>query len=135
MKSNMFAFYLTSSGDDSDLTLGYYDKTKFKGDLSWNDVQYKYMYGVKLDDLKVNGESTGICKTKDCLITFDSGTSLMSIPGFAGESLAQQNIPTFDNTSKCKNAKQYGDLTFVIGDKDYTLENDEWMFPEKNGSQ
>ena len=104
MKSNMFAFYL-SSGDDSDLTLGYYDKSRFKGDLSWNDVQYKYMYGVKLDDLKVNDKSTEICKEKDCLITFDSGTSLMSIPSFAGEALAQENIPTFDTTSKCKNAK------------------------------
>ena len=63
------------------------------------------MYGVKLDDLKVNDKSTEICKEKDCLITFDSGTSLMSIPSFAGEALAQENIPTFDTTSKCKNAK------------------------------
>merc|ERR1712185_173103 len=42
------------------------------------------MYGVKLDDLKVNGKSTGVCETgKECLITFDSGTSLMSVPSFA----------------------------------------------------
>lgn len=30
----------------SDLTLGYYDKEKFKGEMHWNDVKYKYMYGV-----------------------------------------------------------------------------------------
>ena len=61
MKSNMFAFYLTKGGDDSDLTLGYYDKTKFKGDLHWNDIKFKYMFGVQLDDVKVNGKSTGVC--------------------------------------------------------------------------
>jgi hypothetical protein len=47
----MFAFYLTSKqaenqGLKSDLTLGYYDKEKFKGDLHWNPVKYKYMYAV-----------------------------------------------------------------------------------------
>jgi len=65
MKSNMFAFYLTNKGgEDSDLTLGYYDKTKFQGELHWNDVAYKYMYGVQLDDLKVDGKSTGVCEGK-----------------------------------------------------------------------
>ena len=96
MKSNIFAFYLTK-GDGSDLTLGYYDKSRFQGDLHWNDVKYKYMYGVQLDDLKVNGKSTGVCSDgKDCLITFDSGTSLMSIPTFASDTFGEQNIPTFD---------------------------------------
>ena len=41
MKSNMFAFYLTNKGgEDSDLTLGYYDKSKIQGDLHWNDVKF-----------------------------------------------------------------------------------------------
>jgi hypothetical protein len=58
------------------------------GDVAWNDVQFKYMYGVKLDDIKVNGMSTGVCETsKGCLITFDSGTSLMSVPSFAEDIL------------------------------------------------
>jgi hypothetical protein len=60
------ASYLTSRQDEmagmkSDLTFGYYDKEKFKGDLHWNSVDYKYMYGVKLDDVKFNGKSTGVC--------------------------------------------------------------------------
>lgn len=62
--SNLFAFYFTDKNQPnilSDLTLGYYDKTKFTGELSWNDVLFKYMYGVKLDDVKVNGKSTGVC--------------------------------------------------------------------------
>lgn len=51
------------------------------------------MYGVKLDDIKVNGKSSKVCEDrpagKDCLITFDSGTSLMSVPTFATKKLIE----------------------------------------------
>jgi len=30
----------------SEMTLGYIDNKKFEGDLSWNPVQFKYMYGI-----------------------------------------------------------------------------------------
>lgn len=88
LKNNVFAFYLTSKqaesmGMLSDLTFGYYDKAKFSGDIHWNDIKFKYMFGVTLDDVKFNGKSTDICKNRECLITFDSGTSLMSMPSFA----------------------------------------------------
>lgn len=92
----MFAFYLTSKqaedmGMQSDLTFGYFDKEKFKGDIHWNNVDYKYMYGVKLDDIKFNGKPSGVCKDRPngCLITFDSGTSLMSVPKFATKHFMQ----------------------------------------------
>jgi len=94
LKKNVFAYYFTtkqaeSMGLQSDLTFGYYDKAKFKGDVHWNDIKFKYMFGVKLDDIKFNGKSSGICKDRPqgCLITFDSGTSLMSMPTFATDKL------------------------------------------------
>ena len=45
LENNIFAFYLTSkqaeaAGMRSDMTFGYYDKEKFKGDIHWNDVLY-----------------------------------------------------------------------------------------------
>jgi hypothetical protein len=48
LKNNIFAFYLTMNNQklESDLTFGYYDKTKFKGDLVWHPVVFKYMYGI-----------------------------------------------------------------------------------------
>lgn len=41
LKNNMFAFYLGAVAEqgESDLTFGYYDKTKFEGDLVWNPVK------------------------------------------------------------------------------------------------
>jgi hypothetical protein len=43
LKTNMFAFYLTTKqaegmGMKSDLTFGYYDKEKYKGDIHWNPI-------------------------------------------------------------------------------------------------
>ena len=94
LKTNVFAFYFTSkqaesSGLNSDLTLGYYDKSKFKGDVQWHPVQYKYMFGVKLDDVKVGGKALNMCEGKSggCMITFDSGTSLMSFPTWATQKM------------------------------------------------
>ena len=91
LNQNVFSFYLTSVEDEkkygvqSDLTFGYLDKTKFDGDIHWNDILFQYMFGVKLDDIKVNGKSLNICNQKQCLITFDSGTSLGSVPVKAAE--------------------------------------------------
>lgn len=63
MKNNIFAFYLTPSRShiESDLTFGYYDKTKFKGEITWHPIVFKYMYGIQLDDIKMNGKSLGLC--------------------------------------------------------------------------
>lgn len=62
------------------------------------------MFGVKLDDIKFNGKSSGICdnRPQGCLITFDSGTSLMSMPTFATNKLQQMGIPTSKNIIKCQ---------------------------------
>ena len=62
----MFAFFLTTKeqerkGFKSDLTFGYYDKEKFRGNIDWHPVRYKYMFGVQLDDIKVNGVRQNIC--------------------------------------------------------------------------
>jgi len=134
----MFAFFLSSQQDEeagrkSDLTFGYYDRTKFKGDIHWNDIKLKYMFGVKLDDIKVNGVSTGVCKDRDqgCLITFDSGTSLQSMPKFASKKFKELGLPTANNFVQCQSKNDFGDLTFVINGKDYPLSADEWMFDPK----
>jgi len=87
------------------------------------------MFGVKLDDVKFNGVSTDLCSTRECLITFDSGTSLMSMPTFATAALANKGIPISSTITPCSNAAQFGDMTLVIGGKNYVIANEEWMFP------
>ena len=42
LKDNLFAFFLTIKNEEmeSDLTFGYYDKTKFTGDIKWHPVEF-----------------------------------------------------------------------------------------------
>lgn len=115
----------------SDMTFGYYDKQKFKGEITWHNVDYKYMFGVKMDDVKVGGKSLNMCEGKSCLITFDSGTSLMSFPTWGAQKLIDNKLPTANNIVPCNNHAQFGEMSLVINGKDYTLTNDEWMFPSQ----
>ena len=138
LKSNVFAFYFTNknqeaAGMKSDMTFGYYDKQKFKGEITWHNVDYKYMFGVKLDDVKVGGKSLGMCEGKSggCLITFDSGTSLMSFPTWGAQKLIENKLPTANNIVPCQSHSQFGDMALVINGKDYNLSNEEWMFPSQ----
>jgi hypothetical protein len=117
------------------LTFGYYDKSKFKGEIHWNKVENQYMYGVQFEDLLFNGKSSGICKgaeaKKKCLITFDSAHSLMSMPQSAISFLSSKGVPMMNQVKKCKAIEHYGSMAYIIGGKEYKLENDEWMFPPK----
>lgn len=134
MKNNLFAFYLTPSRSsiESDLTFGYYDKTKFKGDLTWHPIIFKYMYGIRLDDIKMNGKSLGLCgpqgKQKDCIVTVDSGTTFASVPGWAYNEISGK-VPTLDNGVDCKSEEDFGRLSWVINGKEYFMEANEWVYP------
>lgn len=90
----MFAFYMAMNPHDkSDLTFGGYDETKFIGDIIWHPVVHKLFWSLKLDDIKLNGVPLKICEGKlNCMITPDSGTSLITTPKWAYEIL-QTKLP------------------------------------------
>lgn len=96
---------MESEGHKSDLTFGYYDKAKFDGEVHWNPVEYQYMFGVPFENIVFNGKESNICgegNTHKCLITFDSGTSLMSMPKYATDILAQKGVPSANHVKKCE---------------------------------
>jgi len=91
------------------------------------------MFGVPFENIIFNGKKSNICDNNPhkCLITFDSGTSLMSMPRYATSILAQKGVPSAQHVKKCESQEQYGTMSFLIGGKEYELTNDEWMFPAK----
>jgi hypothetical protein len=131
----MFAFYIISKnnfekfGVQPEMTLGYYDRTKFEGEINWHPVVKQYMYLVKLDDIKINGKPLNMCKSRPegCIITIDTGSSFDMIPTFADTILEQNNYPTYKVSKPCSSINEIGSLTFVISGIDYTYEPDEWL--------
>lgn len=69
--------------DQSELLFGAYDSSKFVGEIEWHDVVDKLFWSLRLTDIKFNGTNLNICAGKECLITPDSGTSLITAPGWA----------------------------------------------------
>lgn len=76
--ANMFAFYMsTNQQDQSELVFGGYDPDRILAgeEIVWHPVVDKLFWSIKLDDIKVGGQSLGICDNNDCRMTPDSGTS------------------------------------------------------------
>lgn len=130
----MFAFYLTTNEQklDSELTFGYYDTSKFEGEIDWFPATYRKMFGIQLDDIIINGKSMGWCGPngimKHCLITVDSGTTYLSLPSFAYETI-EDKIPTATKGVECESSVDFGSITWVISGKHFTLEAEEWIYP------
>ena len=55
---------MESRGIRSDLTFGYFDKTKYKGDISWNPITFKMMFAVPFENILINGKPTNLCDGK-----------------------------------------------------------------------
>lgn len=131
LKSNIFAFYFThqTTGKKPEMTLGYYDNTKYKGDINWMPVEFKYMYGVKLDDIIVGGKRLNVCEgEKYCLVTFDTGSSVSIMPDFVHKKLADNNLPAKGKAFDCEGPQQFGDMIFLIGGKEYIVPAEEWVY-------
>ena len=138
---NLFSFFIVREEEEkfggylSEMTLGYIDDKKFEGELNWNPILFKYMFGIKLDGIKVNNQFLDIgCDKKDCLVTIDSGTSHLAFPTFAYSKL-KGVLPLRDQGVPCSNSEQFGSLTYVIGGKDYAIPNNEWTFEPESASK
>lgn len=84
----------------------------------------------------MNGKSLGFCgpngTKKDCLVTVDSGTTLLSMPSWAFNAMPK-NIPTVSTPAHCQGQEDFGQLTWVINGHDYTFEPNEWVYPPYYG--
>ena len=140
LEENVFAFYMSLNEDEeSELTFGWYDTSKYIGELSWYPVINKFFWTVQLDDIKVtftnfiifmyfianslivthkfnqlNGISLGLdCGGPEhgiCLLTPDSGTSTFTFPDYAWQKSKHQ----FPDHHNCESDKVFGTLTYFI---------------------
>ena len=83
--SNIFAFYMSMNpmNDDSELTFGGYDTSRFVGSLKWHPVIDQLFWSLNLEDVRIGDQSLGICQDRQCFATPDSGTSLSTMPSWA----------------------------------------------------
>ncbi|CDW75789.1 pepsinogen c precursor [Stylonychia lemnae] len=124
LDTNMFAFFMSmTTNEQSELTFGGYDEDRVDGEINWHPVADQLFWSLNLEDIKLNGQSLGICQDRKCLVTPDSGTSLMTAPSWAFEKL-KKLLPYKED---CNDKTQFGVLTFVIDGKEYDIPSHHFM--------
>lgn len=117
-----------SKNDPSELMFGGYETGKFVGDIEWHPVINKLFWALKLDDIKYNGVPMHLCDKVTCMITPDSGTSLITTPSWALP-LIEAVLPQKEG---CIDPNTFGTLSLVIDGIDYTVPSSHFMETNAN---
>lgn len=119
---------MNTDEEASELMLGNWDESKYTGPMKWHKVEHKLFWSIALDDVKIDGKSLGLCggfSGKKCLFTPDSGTSLITMPGWAFRQFSSEH----GKRAACSVGDEYGfgDMTFTINGVDYDIPSHHWM--------
>lgn len=120
---NVFSFfYSLDASEDSEITLGDINPSKFTGEITWVPIIKDLMnyWLIEVDDILLGHKSLNFCPHK-CKAAIDTGTTLLSAPS--------KNLDTlFDElTEDCKHFKKYPDLVFVIQGKKFAISPENYI--------
>lgn len=110
------------------MTFGYYDTSKFIGEMNWHPITKKDLYVINFDDIKINGKAVGLCNdpANRCQVAIDTGASTNMIPPWANDFIKKQGMLGADNYIDCNKVEDVGQFTFVVDGIDYSFEPSEW---------
>ena len=122
----MVSFKLGELGEDGEMTIGGYNPDAFEGEITWFNVAQELWWYFDMDDILINGVSSGACKnaTQDkCQAILDTGTSMIIGP------VELMNIVMKDITidAMCKNLDQNPTITFVIGGHNFDMTPEDYV--------
>jgi len=92
---DLFAFFMSMNPEkeESEVMFGAWNPDKmdnkpngesYNGEPDWHPIVHQLFWSIKLDDIKIGDVSLGLCgPDKNCLITPDTGTSLLTFPTWA----------------------------------------------------
>lgn len=126
---NLFSFFFSNQKSiDGIVTFGGYDETMVEDEVRWNDVVTDDIYWqIKLDDIKVNGKSLGLCPSGQCTAIVDTGTTLLLAPG----SFVKKITEAIDFKEDCSNLDALSDITFTFGGHDYDLPKENYVMVDE----
>jgi cathepsin D len=128
IKKNIMSFYYSSNEDtDGEITLGFIDESRFTGQLRYYNVIDKYYWTISLEDILLNGKSTGLCK-EGCKAIVDTGTSLITGPTNQLSSLLDQITVEED----CSGFETAQEISFVLNGDRYTLQGSDYILKKKS---
>lgn len=134
LPSNIFTFYYSFSPDEeSQVTFGWLDESKFKGDITWANVikGKEYYWLIEVDNIRLGDKEVDSCK-KGCRAAVDTGTTLIAAPTDSASKLLymlnlEENCPAFEALP---------DLIFTISGRDFAVPARDYVLTaSKDGSE
>jgi len=116
LEQNIITFYYSlNPKEDSQLTFGYLDYSKFEGDVHWVPlVTDLLMYWlIEIEDVRLGTMSLGVCNPK-CHAAVDTGTSLLSAPSSHLDLI-------FSYMQDCSRYFEFPDIVLVINGEEYSI--------------
>ena len=117
---------------------GDWNRDKVLGEPDWHKVEHKLFWSIKLDDVRIGGQSLGLCDNGvNCLFTPDTGTSLLTFPAAEMHAFEEAH-PEWKKSSgnTCESEHVFGELTYVINGIEYPIPSSHWMerTPQDDGT-
>ena len=132
LKKNIMSFYYSvNENTEGEITLGYIDKSRFTGKLSYYPVIDKFYWTIKLDDIRLGSKSLGLCKDEGCRAIVDTGTSLITGPTRDLTKLLK--AITVEND--CRNFDTSDQLIFVFNGDEYKLDVADYILKKEAGGR
>ena len=126
---HVHSWYLSANPDEqSEILMGDWDTTKFKeSELHWHALVKDTFWAVKLDDILVDGVSTGFCTRPgaNCTVCPDSGTSQLTFPQKHYSEWSEKYGDKVDCDES--DLMAFPDLTFVIDGVHYNMPTNHWI--------
>ena len=127
------AFKLGELGEDGEMTIGGYNPNAFEGEITWFNVSKQLWWYFDMDDILVNGVSSGQCKnatSPNCGAILDTGTSMIIGP-VANMDVIMKDI-TID--AACKNLDKNPTITFVINGHNFDMKPEDYVLKMDAGT-
>jgi len=126
LDQTMFSFYFSKLPvQQSALFFGAPDPEFYVGNITWVDVAKQFYWETRLEDIELNGVKQNFCEYQEggCKIVFDTGTSLVTGPYQAIETL----LDRFDVDPECHDIDNLPTMTFVVGGTRFHLEPEDYV--------
>lgn len=119
LPQNLFTFYYSlDPQEESQVTFGWIDESKYSGDITWVPVikDKEYYWLIEVDNIRLGDQDLGFCK-KGCRAAVDTGTTLLAAP----TSSASKLLYALNLEETCSRFEDLPDLIFTIGGQDMAV--------------
>eukprot|EP00927_Polykrikos_kofoidii_P025921 TRINITY_DN2320_c0_g1_i2.p1 TRINITY_DN2320_c0_g1~~TRINITY_DN2320_c0_g1_i2.p1 ORF type:complete len:535 (-),score=79.91 TRINITY_DN2320_c0_g1_i2:33-1541(-) len=137
MHRPVFAVYLGKRiEDDAEITFGDVRESRMASALTWVPVYEEGYWQFQFSEFLIDGKPLGLCAKygkRQCQAVLDTGSSLMMGPQTDLEPLLKALHFPNDTQSNCSENMTFPKLGFVIANKTFEMDPDDYMDRSRNG--